>query len=383
MDFRGHPLKIHIIGPVHPFRGGIAHYVTSLYKALRETQEVKILSYKRQFPAFLYPGSSDQDPSKEVKIVDADFILDPLNPITWTRANAEILKWQPDVVLFNWWVPYWALAYRSIGRNLNKRGISVGFINHNVLPHERHWWDMPLTKLALAIGDVHVVHTQAQANILQQFISIEKVLITPLPIYDPIPLERLDEKAARKKLSLPEDPFIFLFFGIVRKYKGLHILIEALSILKGRGYSPHIIIAGEFWDDKDIYIRMIDDLELESQFHIFDEYIPNEELSLYFSAANAFVAPYIGGTQSGPLTLALGFGLQAIATENISSAINYAQGDLLNTIPEDDPKSLAEQMIKVHDNPRSSSSFHPPGAGTWRYLANEILLAFDQGKSEA
>jgi glycosyltransferase involved in cell wall biosynthesis len=235
----------------------------------------------------------------------------------------------------------------------------------------------------LAIGDVHVVHTQAQANILQQIISPQKVLITPLPIYNPIPLQRLDEKTARNKLSLPEDPFIFLFFGIVRQYKGLHILIEAVSILKGRGYSPHIIIAGEFWDDKDIYIRTIDDLDLASQFHIFDEYIPNEELSLYFSAANGFVAPYIGGTQSGPLTLALGFGLRAIASENISSAINYGQGDMLTTVSEDDPESLAEQMIKVLDNPKYPKPLQKTETGTWRYLADKIILAFDQGEGRA
>lgn len=371
-------MRIVIIGPVYPYRGGVAHHVTSLFRALSDSQEVRVISFKRQYPAFLYPGSSDKDPSQDVIKVKADFILDLINPITWFRTRNEILRWQPDIVLFNWWVPYWSLAFGLMGRSIQKRGIPIVFIDHNVLPHEQHWWDIPLTKFTLRLGDLHVVHTLAQKELLRSISSKGKILLSPLPIYDAIQLEKIPQKIARTNLNLPGEGFLFLFFGFVRKYKGLHVLLEAMSILKNRGYFPNLIVAGEFWDDKDDYLDRIKMFELASQVSIFDEYIRNEDLSNHFSAANAYVAPYTGGSQSGQLTLALNFGLPSISTEAIASAINYLHHDSLIIIPKDDSNALANAMMSLIDNPHHQFKFSSSEMGNWSRLADEIIAHFDQ-----
>ena len=370
-------MRILIIGPVYPYRGGVVHHVTSLYRALSDLQEVRIISFKRQYPSFLYPGTTDKDPSQVVIKVAADFILDLINPITWYRTKLEILRWKPDIVIFNWWVPYWSLAFSLIGQSVRKRGIPIVFIDHNVLPHEQHWWDIPLTKFTLRLGDLHVVHTLAQKEILRSITSKGKILLSPLPIYDAIQLEKIPQKIARANLNLPREGFTFLFFGIVRKYKGLHVLLEAMSILKHRGYYPNLIIAGEFWDNKDDYLERIKMFELASQVNIFDEYIPNEELSNHFSAANAYVAPYTGGSQSGQLTLALDFKLPSISTETIASAIEYLHSDSLIIIPKDDSNALANAMIKLLDNPHHQYKFSSSEMGNWSRLAKEIINHFD------
>lgn len=373
MDLRGHPVKISMIGPVYPYRGGIAHYVTSLYHALADQHEVKVTSFKRQYPSFLYPGRSDRDPSVEAIKVEADFHLDPLNPLSWYRSADEILDWRPDLVILNWWVPFWAIAFGVIGRRLKNEGVPLVIIEHNVLPHERKVWDKPLAKFTLGLGDLHVVHTDRQERLLRSLTSKGKTLLAPLPIYEPIQMEKLTREEARSRLDLPGEQFIFLFFGMVRKYKGLHVLLEALSHLKEWGHLPHLIVAGEFWGKKEGYLQLIQDSSISDQIHIFDEYVPNEELATFYSAANAFVAPYLGGTQSGPLTLALGFGLPSICTPGIASAIDYAGQNALIVVPENDPQALAREMRRLLTMPDQEYPILTGDKASWARLADEIL----------
>ena len=160
-----------MIGPVYPYRGGIAHFTSALAEAIAgEGHEIKIISFKRQYPKFLYPGKSDRDPSAEVRPVAAEFILDPLYPWTWDKARQEIVKFEPELVVFQWWTTFWAPAYGSMARGLKKAGIKHVFLIHNVLPHEVRPWDRPLAQYALSTADTFLDLIRVTADYREQYV---------------------------------------------------------------------------------------------------------------------------------------------------------------------------------------------------------------------
>ena len=308
-------MKIVLIGPVYPYRGGIAHYTTQLAKSLLEAgHDVKVISFKRQYPGWLYPGQSDRDPSQEPLTVPADYLLDPLYPWTWLMTVATIQKDAPDLVLFQWWTTFWAFAFGYICRELRERKIRTGYLIHNVIPHEARPWDRFLAKMALRQGDAFLVQSSGQREVLQKLIPAAKPEMIELPVYDMFAAQKMDRGTARRKLGLPENPPLVLFFGIVRPYKGLALLLEAMGHLLAEGYQAGLYIAGEFWEDVQKYREQIDRLQLTGKVWIDNRYIPNEELPVIFSAADVFAAPYTDATQSAAVKMALGFGLPIVVT---------------------------------------------------------------------
>lgn len=308
-------MKIVLIGPVFPYRGGIAHYTTQLAKSLLAAgHAVKVISFKRQYPGWLYPGQSDRDPSQEPLRVAANYLLDPLYPWTWLKTFTIIQRDAPDLVLFQWWTTFWAFAFGFIGRALRARKIRTGYLIHNVIPHEARPWDRFLAKMALRQGDVFLVQSSGQQEALQKLIPAAKPDLIELPVYDMFAVQKMDQGTARRKLGLPENTPLVLFFGIVRPYKGLALLLEAMGRLLSEGNPAGLYIAGEFWEDVQKYREQIDRLHLTGQVWIDNRYIPNEELPGIFSAADVFAAPYTDATQSAAVKMALGFGLPIVVT---------------------------------------------------------------------
>uniref|UniRef100_A0A7C4Q677 Glycosyltransferase n=1 Tax=Bellilinea caldifistulae TaxID=360411 RepID=A0A7C4Q677_9CHLR len=310
-------MRFVIVGPVYPYRGGIAHYTSRMAQAaIEEGHEVKVISFARQYPRFLYPGKSDRDPSQEVMRIEADYLLDPLYPWTWERAIKEIDKFSPELVVIQWWTTFWAPAFGWISYRLRNH-IKVAFLIHNVVPHEARFFDPWLAKLVLRQGNKHIVQSESQRQRLKELLPKADPVLIEHPLYDQFAEKRMSKEEARRRLGLPEDRPVLLFFGIVRPYKGLTNLIEALALVYQEGYSPLLIVAGEFWEDVEIYKRRIKELGLQEAVRIYNYYIPNEEVPVFFSAADVFVAPYTGGTQSGALKIALAFGLPVVASEGI------------------------------------------------------------------
>jgi len=304
-----------LIGPVYPYRGGIAHFTMELAASIREAgHEVRIISFKRQYPKILYPGKSDLDPSQEVISVPAEYILDPLHPWTWGKARKFIVDEKPDLVVFQWWTTFWAPGFGTLARWLKRSGIKNTFLIHNVYPHERKIYDKALVKFALKPADAFIVMADTQKNHLLELFPHKTVHLTPHPTYTFINKEKLDKNTAKEQLGIPHDRKVALFFGIVRPYKGLKLLIEAAGMLKNEGKPVHLLIAGEFWEDINEYHKLIRAYGLSEWVTIYNRYIPNEEVPLIFNAADVFVAPYLNGTQSGAVKLAGGFKLPIIVT---------------------------------------------------------------------
>lgn len=336
-----------LIGPVYPFRGGIAHYNSHLARHLLDQgYQVSIFSFRRQYPSWLYPGESDRDPSLKPLQVAASYLLDPLYPWTWFKCASEIEKTKPDLIVVPWWVTFWAPAFGTLIRRVGKK-IPVIVLIHNVIPHESKFWDKDLTKFALATATGYIAQTEDQKQKLFDLLpeTVQKVKLCPHPIYDLISGKQMEQKEARKLLELPLDKQNLLFFGIIRSYKGLHQLIDALAILEKQGKAPTLTIAGEFWEKMEEYQSHIEQAEISHLVRIFPGYQPDEKLPLYFSAADVLVAPYLRGTQSGVVKLALGAGLPVLISRTITDfLLESLENQGVSFCNPTDPDKFASQI---------------------------------------
>lgn len=380
---REQPLKIALVGPVHPYRGGIAHHTTQLAGALRdEGCQVVIFSFRRQYPAFLYPGKTDQDPSHEPLQIQAQRLLDPLNPFSWLRCSRLIAAQGCQAAVMPWWTTYWAIPFRVVASRLRKRGIRVVYLVHNTLPHETLPWDAWLAKSALLQADLYVAQNPLEITRLRRLIPQAIAAWCPHPIYTFASRLTIPVARARAKLNLPPDAKVILFFGIVRPYKGLEVLVEAMASLNQRGIPFHLLVAGEFWHGKTELLSQAKVHGLSSYLHIFDRYVPNEEIPLYFSAADLLVAPYVGGTQSGAATLALSFGLPLVVTEQIAGGIPPELHSRLAIAKAGDAASLAEAILSQLEQSSSPRQPLTPTEAGWQRLAQTVMRACQPG-SEA
>jgi len=311
-------MKITLVGPVYPYRGGIAHFTTSLsWELAAVDHQVQMISFKRQYPSWLYPGESDKDPSEEHEQVEALYTLDSFYAWTWFQAIRQVIDFGPDLVIIQWWTTFWAPAFGIISALLARRRIPVAFCIHNVIPHEKRLLDIWLSRWALSKASAFITLSPKENERLSQLLPGSRIFQSRLPVPH-LRKPKLDRAGARWELGIsPEDP-VLLFFGIVRPYKGLRVLLDALGQLRGQ-LSPTLIVAGEFWGGEQAYQQQISRLDLTTHVIIENRYIPNEELERYFVAADAFVAPYINGTQSAAIKMAMSYGMPILASDQISS----------------------------------------------------------------
>ena len=351
-------MRLALVGPVYPYRGGIAHYTTMLYRALRyRGHEVLVVSFKRQYPQWLFPGQSDKDPSEEpLKVKDAQYWIDSLNPITWLTTFRRIRDYRPDVIVLQWWTTFWAPLLFLLGA-LNRIFLrsSLVYICHNVLPHETRFWDSLLARLAWRWGKSFIVQSEEEKERLSSIMHDIPVSVVPHPIYDMFADQKIPQKEARKRLDLPLDRPILLFFGFVREYKGLKDLLAALPEIRAQLGEVTLVVAGEFWEDKSPYLEMIENLRITDAVIVEDRYIPNEEVSVYFSAVDVLVAPYRRATGSGIVQMALGCECPVITTQAGNSA-NAVQSGINGLVtPTADSQAIGKAIVKYfHNRPNQS-----------------------------
>jgi glycosyltransferase involved in cell wall biosynthesis len=372
-------MNITLIGPVYPFRGGIAHYTTVLAAKLSDTgNEIQVISFKRLYPTWFYPGKTDRDPSRDPLKVDALFLLDPYNPLTWDKTINAIGLYKPEIVIMQWWVTLLAPAYAYVASRLRKKGFQIAYLIHNVMPHEPRFWDKFLARLALSQGSKFIVQTLKEKDRLLELLPGKNVVVSPHPAYDIFAVQKIPKTEARHLLGLDVQTPIALFFGFVRPYKGLKYLLEVIARLKAIGSDVQLVIAGEFWEDITIYKQHIAALGIEDRIRIENRYISNEEIGLFFSAADIFIAPYIGGTQSGAVRIALGFNMPSIV------GVEIADEDLIKNYPEMvkivQPKDLVqftdavtEILLKQKHNLQNGHEISPtPMPDHWGKLIEAI-----------
>lgn len=346
-------MRIALVGPVHPYRGGISHYTTMLYRALLEQEhQVLMVSFKRQYPQRLFPGQSDRDPSQQpLEVKDARYWIDSLNPFTWWSTFWRIRKHQPDLVILQWWTTFWAPAWFLLGaltRLCLRRPLL--FLCHNVLPHEARWWDRGLARLVLSWGNRFITQSENEKDRLLALLSGSQVEVVPHPVYDMFADQRVPKSQARDLLGVPQEVPILLFFGMVREYKGLMDLLLAFPRIQASLGNSLLLVAGEFWDDVGPYQEMIEELGIGESVRVTNEYIANERVPLYFCAADLLVAPYRRVTGSGVVQMARGFGLPVITTQGVEGAENLGQA----LVAPGNVQELASAVIRFFQAPPGS-----------------------------
>lgn len=368
-------MRLILIGPVYPYRGGIAHYTTMLYRALRERgHDVLMISFKRQYPRWLYPGRSDKDPSKQPLIVeDAHYWIDSLSPLTWLATFHRIRHYRPDVLILQWWTTFWAPVWFTLGI-LNRLFLRkpLVYICHNVLPHEARRWDPWLTRMVLRWGTRFIVQSEDERQRLFLLLPKAQAVVVPLPIFDMFVSERVPKEEARRRLALPLNVPVLLFFGIVREYKGLQDILSAMPEIRERLGKAILLVAGEFWDDKRPYLEMIERLGIGDSVIIEDRYIPNEEVGLYFSAADVLVAPYRQVTGSGIAQMARGFGVAVIRTAGKGSG-HIAAAEVVGSSA--DNEALVAEIVHCFAQEALPKASHTGASQTpsWGCLVDQIV----------
>ena len=335
---------------MHPYRGGIAHFTEMTAAVLAERgHDVRPVNFSRQYPERLFPGETQLEPGGDAPAVvrDAPRLLDSINPISWFQTGFHLRDVAPDAVVFQYWMPFFAPAYGVVARGLQRHyGIPSLAVVHNALPHERHLGDAWLARYFLRACEGFVVMSDAVRDNLRP-LRRSKAAVEQIehPVYerfgDPVPQED-----ARKTLDLPPEGPLALFFGFVREYKGLHVLLEGLPRILERVPDLHLVIAGEPYDDPDRYQRVIDRHELGDRVHWHDRYIPSEDVPRYFSAADLVVQPYVSATQSGVAQIAFHFEVPMIVTDvgGLAEVIPHEEAGFV--VPPEDPEALADAVAR-------------------------------------
>jgi D-inositol-3-phosphate glycosyltransferase len=304
------------------------------------------VSFRRQYPNWLYPGRSDKDPSRLVQAFAADFLLDPLCPTTWLQTFLHIKQAQPDIVIMQWWTTFWAPAFAALGYLLRRSHLPLLYLVHNVLQHEPRLGDMQLTRMALQWGQGFITWNANEKANLQRCIPPAQVELCPMPVCTFPTTELLSKQQARERLGIPSRAPIILFFGFIRPYKGLRYLLEAVARLRDAGERFYLIIAGECWENKAIYQKQIEQYGLSNLVRMEDRYIPNEEVGTYFAASDVLVAPYTQETKSAVATLALRFGVPLIISEGVALGLPAGRSEV-RVVPQADPAALAGAIVSL------------------------------------
>lgn len=343
-------MKIIIVGPAHPFRGGIAHFNHLLGTHLAKSHNVEIITFRRQYPKLVFPGKSQIEPESTTPDIKITQLIDSINPLNWLKVSKKISRLKPDLLIFKYWLPFFGPCFGTIAKYVKTYSkTKVLFICDNVIPHERRPGDIRLTKYAFKYVDYFVVQSNSVRKDLLSLVPDAKHLITPHPIYENFgdPIEKIE---AREKLNIQSDKVI-LFFGYIRKYKGLKVLLEALNIIiKKTTTPPFLIVAGEFYDDQSQYKNLIEELNIENYVKFFSDYIPNEQVTIFFSAADVVVLPYISATQSGITQISYNFNKPVIAT-NVGGLSEVVKDGITGfVVPSNDPEKLANAIIKYFED---------------------------------
>ena len=304
-------MKIAVVGPAYPFRGGIAHYTTLLAGHLATEHDTRLYSFQQQYPAFLFPGRSQIDPSAPIVSIETRRWLTPWLPWSWRRVTQDWKEWQPDRLVMQWWVPFMAPLTAWLLDRARRLGIHSTLICHNVLPHEEKVIDAALIKFALQRADQLLVHGQPDRERALRLLPQAQVKVAMLPSYAGLSAGSWTRDRARAELKLVRPTL--LFFGFVRPYKGVLDLLAALPAVLSE-VDCDVLVVGEIWGDATPYHDRVKALNLADRVQFVDRYVSNEEAALYFAAADLAVLPYRDATGSAVLQLAFGLGLPVVAT---------------------------------------------------------------------
>ncbi len=350
-------MKIVVVGPAHPYRGGIAHFVDRLALGMLERgHTVDVVTFTRQYPGFLFPGSSQTvvdatstsvdavPPGKDLARRQPERLIDSINPLSWGRAGRRIAALKPDVVILNYWLSFFSPSYRRIAQIAKRSGAQVLVVAHNAVPHEPKIGDSIMARYLFRIVDGVIALSRQVKQDLEDTIGVTvPVVVSPHPVYDNFgpPVNRQE---ARTTLGLGEEKSVMLFFGFIRQYKGLDILLHAMPQIVERLPEAMLVVAGEFYDNEQTYKRIVEDLGIGRHVRFDSTYIADAQVPTYFCAADLVVQPYRSATQSGVAQIAFYYERPILVTDvgGLSEVVRHDKVGFV--VPPESPGAIAASV---------------------------------------
>ena len=370
--------KVVIIGPAHPLRGGLASFNERMAKEFMiEDYQTSIYTFSLQYPSFLFPGTTQFSAEPAPSTLDIHVKINSINPLNWIKIGLELKKNQPDLIVVRYWLPFMGPCLGTILRIIKRnKKTKIVCIADNIIPHEKRIGDSIFTKYFIKPIDAFITMSSSVLNDLKQFTNKPAQEITH-PLYDNFG-NKMDADVAKKHLQIPLNTKIVLFFGFIRKYKGLDTLLEAIYILKQKGYfKNHLIqflIAGEYYEDAKSYEDLIEKYQIQEQLIMRTEFIADSDVKYFLSCADCVIQPYKSATQSGVTPLAYHFEVPMIVT-NVGGLPKLVP-DTIGLIAEPNAQSIAEKIESFFEENNSiyiSNIQEEKKKYTWGKLIQTII----------
>ena len=348
-----HKSKVIIIGPAHPLRGGgITTFNERLARQFQnEGHQTSIFSFSLQYPGFLFPGKSQFTDEPAPAGLEIHARINSVNPINWIQVGNEIKKLKPDIVIVRFWIPLMGPCLGTILRIIKKnKHTKIICIADNMVPHEKRLGDKPFTRYFIKPVDAIITMSEKVMTDLRLYTKDKKALLVPHPLYDNFG-EKISKDAARRELGISNLELVMLFFGFIRKYKGLDILLDAMKLIqnhKQQTTNIKLLIAGEFYEDRKTYDEQIEKLGIKDNLILHTDFIPDSEVKKYFSATDVVIQPYRNATQSGVTPLAYHFEVPMIVT-NVGGLPDMVPDNKAGLVALPTAESLAEKILEFFD----------------------------------
>jgi D-inositol-3-phosphate glycosyltransferase len=348
--------KIFILGPAWPLRGGLATFDELLCRSLNATgHDARIISYSLQYPNFLFPGTTQYDSNgiapEGIKI---ETKINSVNPFNWISVGKYIRKEQPDFILIRYWLPFMGPALGTIARRAKKnKKTKIIAIVDNAIPHEKRFGDKMFSSYFLKSCDGYLTMSQKVLSDLEQFTKSDIKLFTEHPLYTSFG-ETVPKIKAREFLQLDTEGKYLLFFGFIRRYKGLDLLLEALADPRVKEMNVNLIVAGEYYEDSNYYKEIIERLHLQNRLILKTDFIANDEVKWYFSACDLVAQTYHTATQSGVTKIALQFDKPSLVT-NVGGLGEIIFHGKSGYVVEPDAKAIADSIVDYYENKREEN----------------------------
>lgn len=345
-------MKITLIGPAYPYRGGLAAFSERLAREIAsENKDVDIRTFTLQYPGFLFPGKTQftsSTPPEDIKIIRQ---INSVNPLNWIRTGLRFRKEKADILLIRYWIPFLAPCLGTVARiaRSNKYTVIIALVD-NIYPHEKRHGDNLLTKYFMKSIDGAIALSDSVHKDIEDFRKDIPVCVAPHPLYD-IYGKKISRDEALSALELNNDFSYLLFFGYIRDYKGLDILIKAFSDKRLREQKLKLIVAGEFYENEDSYKRLVSEYGLEDDIIFYNRYINDEEVARFFCAANLVVQPYKSASQSGVTQIAFHFD-KPVLVSDVGGLMETVSHSKCGYVVDPDPVKIADSIIDYFDNRR-------------------------------
>lgn len=367
-----HTRRIGLVGPVHPWRGGLAQYLQLLGETLQSRAEVRCVTFTRQYPDFLFPGTSQFDPEAPKPRFPTEALLDSIGPLSWRATAAHLERFGPGAVILKWWMPFFAPSFASAVGPLRKRGTRVILVCDNLVPHEPRFFDPAFSAWMMRNSDGYLVMSDSVERDLDTLKPGAPRRRVAHPFYAQFDQGRHTRESARAALGLEGD--VALFFGYVRHYKGLDTLLTAWKQVRAERPGATLVVAGEFYEKPEAYEALAREA---GGVRLLNRYIADDEVEALFRACDVTVLPYRSGTQSGVTHVAYALGSPVIATNvgGITETVHDGQTGL--TCAPEDPDALARTIVRFFAEGMREQMAAPiaalRAAHSWDTLADATL----------